>query len=343
MNQNDEFKSVFIENDKPELVFDMTNECPCQPPKPEKPDCRPYNRRPTVINRPYSDKPVPGPFVPDYEMCQCGDSSPNPVPNTYLAPGHCHHNPHHHYEHHHCHPDRNIHPMDDCECDCYVTKHELNRILANIARADIFKDLSENGTTVSVGGIKKGTKFRNITFSRLVQLMLYPEINSEDDVYACKSPDGRRTILNSTVKYPIGDLKEGDSLDGMTVSQILEAMLCGKNKWGTYLWKTDVITIEAGTTTIDAEVSIPKLVEDYDWYNNYELLVVCKSEDIGNEEVYKYNEIIARLHNKCQKTNVTIDGVPDDIKWSYNPESKKITLHTDTEITTGIGIVLIRR
>lgn len=331
---NTDFESVFIENDKPELVFDVNNEC-CHPHPEHRP--HPYHRKDTVINRPYSDKPIPGPFVPEYGVCH-SHGGPEPVPNTYLAPGHCHHDPHHHHHHH---PDRNIHPMDGCEC--YVTRHELNRVLANIARADIFRDLSENGTTISVGGIKKGTKFKSITFSQLVELLLYPEINAEDDIYACKSPDGKRTILNHIVKYPMGDLKEGDSLEGMTVSQIFEAILCGKNKWGTYLWKSDIISIDAGTTTIDAEISIPQLVEDYDIAHKYELLVVCKAEDIGNEEVYKYNEIIAQLHNKCQKTNVTIDEVPADIKWSYNPESKKITLHTDTEITAGIGIVLIRR
>lgn len=58
-------------------------------------------------------------------------------------------------------------------------------------------------------------------------MMLYPEYNVDDEDYACETANGR-TVLNSTVKYPIGDLKEGDSLKGMTVSQILEAMLCGK-------------------------------------------------------------------------------------------------------------------
>jgi hypothetical protein len=333
MKQNDfDFESVFIDNDKPEMVFDTTKRPVPPPSKPAK-SPRQYDRRQTVINKPYSDKPIPGPYVPDYDL-SIDTSAPNPVPNTYLAPGH-----------RHCCPDRNIIPMkeEDDECGCYVTRHELNKVLANIARADIFKDLSENGTTTSVGGIKKGTKFDKLTFSKLVKLMLYPEVNTEDDVYACKSPDGKRTILNSTVKYPIGDLKEGDSLEGMTVSQIIEAMICGTNKWGTYLWKTDLITVAAGTTTIDAEEIIPKLVEDYDVKHKYEMLVVCKSEDKENEETYKYDEIIAKRHDSHQKTNVSIEGVPSDIKWSYNPESKKITLHTDTETTVDIAIVLVRR
>lgn len=341
--KKDEFPSIFIDNDKPELVIDTT-ECKCCPPAtqpPHKP--KEYCRKPTTINRPYSDKPVPGPFIPDYELSCCSDEcQPNPVPNTYLAPGHCHHNPHHHEPH--CHPDRNIHPME-CEChdnSPYVTKHELNRILRNIANADIFTDLSENGTTVSVGGIKKGTKFKNITFARLIQLMLYPEFNIDDEDYACETPNGR-TVLNSTVKYPIGDLKEGDSLKGMTISQILEVMLCEKNKWGIYKWKSDNITVNAGTTTIDAEIVCPQLVEEYDWRYKYEFLVICKAEDIDNKDKYVYNEMIANIYDKEQKTNVSIEGVPSDMKWSYNPESKKITLHTDTELTVSIGIVIVRR
>lgn len=325
---NNDFPSVFIDNDKPELIFDYTKkECP----KPEPPKPRDYCRRDTVINRPYSDQPVPGPFIPDYGIQCCDQSVPNPVPNTYLAPGH-----------HHCHPDRNPHPIEYDDCSCYVTKHELNRILSHIADADIFKDLSENGTTVSVGGIKKGTKFKSITFSRLVQMMLYPEYNIDDEDYACETANGR-TVLNSTVKYPIGDLKEGDSLKGMTISEILEAMLCGKNKWGTYKWKSDIVTVDVSTTTLDAEVLFPQLVEDYDWRYKYDLLVICKTEDKESEDKYIYNEIIAQLYDKEQKTNVSIEGVPSDLKWSYNPDSKKITLHTDTEIATSIEVVLIRR
>lgn len=340
MNTND-FPSVFIDNDKPEMVIDNNDYSQDTPAKPEK-HCREYCRRETVVNRPHSDNPVPGPFVPDY-CYQKGDYPPNPVPNTYLAPGHCHHDPKKPPHHCNCHPDRNPIPMDpECDCDCYVTKHELNRVLSHIAEADIFKDLSENGTTVSVGGVKKGTKFKNITFSRLVQLMLYPEYTTSDDDYACETTSGR-TVLNSTVKYPMGDLKTGDSLKGMTISQILEAMLCGKNHWGTYLWKSDITAVDAGTTTIDAEVTFPKLVEDYDWRHKYELLVVCKKDDMSSEDKYKYDEMIAEIYSKEQKTNVTIEGVPADLKWSYNPESKKITLHTDTEITADIAVVLLRR
>lgn len=342
MNKFDpkDIKVDWSECDEFEKLIGRTDHCCPKPYPPPKPEPHDYCRQPTKINRPFSDQPVPGPFVPDYEVCNVGPAAPNPVPNTYLAPGHKHHDPCHHHDH--CHPDRNIHPIDDCHHrdSCYVTRRELNHILMTIAHADIFKDLSENGTTVSVGGIKKGTKFTNITFSRLVQMMLYPEYNIDDEEYACETPNGR-TILNSTVKYPIGDLEEGDSLKGMTVSQILEAALCGKNKWGIYKWKSDVIPVTAGTTTLDAEVLFEKLVEDYYCGHRYELLVVGIADEY--EEAYVYDEMIAQRHNKSQVTNVSIEGVPVDLKWSYNPESKKITLHTDTELATDIAVVLVRR
>lgn len=339
--KNNDFRSVFIDNDKPELFLDNTECCP--KPNPPKHEHHEYIRKNPVVNRPYSDDPIPGPFVPDYELSDPKEASPNPVPNTYLAPGHHHHNPHkHHCE---CSPDRNIHPIE-YECchddNCYVTKHELNRILANIAEADIFNDLSQNGTTVSVGGVKKGTKFKKLTFSKLVKLMLYPTNNVTDQEYACKTPTDR-TILNSTVKYPIGDLKVGDSLEDMTISQILEAMLCGKNKWGTYMWKSDIVTIDSGVTVLDAAKLFPQLVDDYDWKHIYELHVICKAEDKNSEDKYIYDEIIANIYNTDQITNVSIDEVPGDIKWNYDSENQKIKLHSIKDITTDIAVVLIRR
>lgn len=335
----DEFESVFIDNDKPELVPGL--ECPYPKPGPAPaPHPREYFRRPEVINKPYSDKPAPGPYRPDYYVDGYGDAQPNPVPNTYFVPGRkCPPPP----KPRPCPPppkDRCIHPMHWEEDNCYVTKHELNRILMHIADADIFRDLSENGTTVSVGGIKKGTKFRKLTFAQLMCLMLYPKDGVEEEEFACETADGK-TVLNSTVKYPIGDLKEGDSIKGMSISEILEAMLCGKNKWGTYMWISDAITVNAADTTIDAEVLIPKLVEDYHENRKFELHVVGASD--VEESDYKYDEIIAQKDNATQKTNVTIEDVPSDIKWSYNPESKKITLHTDTEITSAIKVIMVRR
>lgn len=214
--------SVFIDNDKPELIFDATNTNQTQQTEPECDCC--YKRHDVTVNMPHTDNPIPGPFVPDYCVGDIYDNNPNTVPTTYLAPGHkcCGHgHP----------PDRNICPMsyNHCKDSCFVTKYELNHVLRHIADADIFIDESENGTTTSVGGIKKGTKFEDkTTLVSLINDMLYSD-NIADQEYACESPSGEE-LLNSTVKYPIGGLQVGDSLKGMTISQILESMLCGKKE-----------------------------------------------------------------------------------------------------------------
>ena len=329
---------VFVDNDEPEMVHGLDYPRPVPPPPAPIPP-KEYRRKPNVINRPYSDKPAPGPYRPDYYVdASASESQPNPVPNTYRAPGHkcppppkpCPVPPP---------PDRNLVPLGWAEDYRYVTKAELNRILMHIADADIFRDLSENGTTVSVGGIKKGTKFRKLTFAQLAALLLYPKTLVDDEEYMCETPDGK-VVLNDIVKYAQGDLKVGDSLKGMTISQIIEAALCGKNLWGTYVWKSDVILVNAADTTLDAEVLVPQLVEDYHENRVFEMHVLGTSE--VTESDYNYDWIIAQKDTQ-QTTNVNIEGVPLDLKWSYNPESKKITLHTDTEIETAIKIVIIRR
>ena len=338
----DEFDNVFIDNDEPESVPGMDEGCcPCPPPPKPVPNPREYFRRPNVINRPYSNQPAPGPYRPDYTTELVGnDSIPNPVPNTYFVPGHkrpcpppppkpCPPPPH----------DRCIHPMHWEEDWRYVTKGELNRVLMHISDADIFRDLSENGTTVSVGGIKKGTKFKKLTFAQLMCLLFYPKTTSDDNYYECETVDGKK-VLNDIVQYPMGDLKVGDSLKGMTLSQIFEAAFCGKNPWGTYAWKSDIIAVNAGDTTLDAEVLIPQLVDDYSENRLYEMHVIGTTETPASD--YNYDWIIAKKDSQ-QQTTVNIEGVPLDLKWSYNPESKKITLHTDTEITTAIQIVMLRR
>lgn len=339
MNTNG-FPSVFIDNDKPEIVHGL-DVCGCEqkslqpPPPPPK-----YSRKNPVINRPYSDKPKPGPFRPDYTTTPVENRVPNPVPNTYLAPGHKY-NPAKPCEH----PDRNMIPMEWEEDKQYVTKQELNRILRTIADADIFNDLSENGTTVSVGGISKGTKFCHLTLAKLVEYMLYPTSVVDDEDYVCETADGK-TILNSTVKYPIGEFQEGDSLKGLTIAQIIEKMLCGTNNWGTYVWLSEPIAIDPSTTTIDAEEVIPELVSDYNKYRTFELHVVGGEANENfpfiEEEDYIYDEIIAQMDTD-QTTNVTTAGVPSDIKWSYNPDTKKITLHTATDITQPVLLIMVRR
>ena len=178
-----------------------------------------YCRKDVCVNEPYTDSPAVGPFVPDYTTSVSCNNNPNPVPNTYLAPGHnC------------CPKDRNICPMHHVKPDpgCeYVTKHELNNILANLARATVFTDDTETGTTTSVGGIRKGTKLTKITLVKLIELMLYSGM--ADTEYAYLDDDGEE-VLNTIVKYPIGDLQIGDDLKGLTISQILERMLCGKKE-----------------------------------------------------------------------------------------------------------------
>lgn len=347
-NLYDEFESIFIDNDKPEIVDGISIDCP-NPPVPPPPNPKEYFRHhnKNIINRPYSDDPIPGPIKPDFMIEDIGACAPNPVPNTYIAPGRrrpcpppppppckppCPPPPH----------DRCVHPMEWEEDHRYVTKHELNRILTHIADADIFRDLSVNGTTVSVGGIKKGTKFRKLTFSQLMCLLLYPKNGADDQEYVCETPDGK-TILNSTVKYPLGGFSEGDSLKGMTISQIIETLLCGKNNWGVYKWKSDAVVVTSGTTTIEAEDTFPYLVSDYKDTNKYELHIVSTATDISDESKWDFNNLIAQKDNVKQQTSVTIEGVPTDLKWSYNPETKKITLHSETEITADIAVVMIRK
>ena len=334
-----DFDNVFIDNDAPEFVPGLKPDCPCPPPAPVDP--REYNRQPKHINRPYSDKPAAGPFKPEYYAAAGTEAQPNPVPNTYFIPGKkCPPPPPVPKPVPPPPPSRCIVPMEWDENHAYVTKAELNHILRHLSDADIFRDLSENGTTVTVGGIKKGTKFKKLVFSQFIKQLLYPSDSTTDDTdFVCKSADGK-VINNYIVKYPQGDLKVGDSLEGMTISEILAAAFCGKNPWGPYEWITQEYTVEASQTMIDAEVYMPELVSDYNENAVYELHVLGTTSTAVSD--YVYNEIIARKDTK-QVTNVSLAEVPADTKWSYNPESKKITLHTDTEITGEIKVVLIKR
>ena len=93
------------------------------------------------------DAPVVNPYRPGV---------PNPVPTRYFYPvppcGPWPHRPE----------------------EFFVLKRQLNEILKNIAKADIYQDKSETGTTIRVGGIAKGTKLGDITFSELVAKLLFP-------------------------------------------------------------------------------------------------------------------------------------------------------------------------
>jgi len=317
MNHIFDLDDVCINSSEPEVFPPVKLPAP-PPPQP----CPAANYK--VINQPHSNNPYPPrPEIPRPEV-------PGNVPNSYIAPMQCP-------------PPYNRHcsPMHWDEDERYVTKRELNRVLNQISQVDIFTDLSEKGTTTTVGGIKKGTKFTKLGFAKFVQQLLYPTDLADDDVYACETPDGK-TVLNSTVVNAFGDLKVGDSLKGMTISQILEAMLCGKNQWGTYRWLSDPYTVTAASTMIDAEVVFPEFVAGYNPASTYELHVICAAADVQDKTAWVYDQIIA-LKDSEQVTNVDIEGVPADIKWSYNPESKKITLHTDTETTVDITVVLLKR
>ena len=170
-----------------------------------------YHRQATVVNAPHSDEPAPV-YTSSYDY-----NNDNTVQSSYSP-----------YVWKYC-PYQRLHPPIIPPCPCtYVTKHELNKILGDIANATIFNDETETGTTVTVGGIKKGTKLEKCTPVSLIRQLLYPE-NAPilDQPYQNKNDDGEE-VLNTIVKYPYGDLHEGDDIKDMTISQILEALLCGK-------------------------------------------------------------------------------------------------------------------
>ena len=97
----------------------------------------------------------------------------------------------------------------------FVTKRELNEILNNIAEADLFEDTSETGTTVSVGGIEKGTKFDGkLTFVEFIKKFLYPvskEVN-EDDQY----------VTYGQLKQEIDSLKGTLASNYLTTDKVTE-------------------------------------------------------------------------------------------------------------------------
>ena len=295
-------------------------------------------------------------------------------------------------------PPPHVHPpIPRPDEEKYVTKRQLNEILKNIGEADIFTDLSPDGTTVSVGGIKKGTKFTKIVFSEFIKKLLYPETSPEPDptdyitreqlemilsetlskvatsgqyedlkglptdfdyVYPSKDASGK-TLLNSTVAYPIGEFKAGDSLEGMKMSQIIEKALCGVNKWGYFVWKSDLKELTSGTLELDADELCPELVKECEsaesvesFFTNemtdgrYELYVECVSADVDNPDAYVYDCLIALSNTASgehpQITNPTLSDVPSDITWTYDSDRKKIVF-SGGGITTDVMLVMIRR
>lgn len=176
------------------------------------------------------DAPVVNPYRPGV---------PNPVPTRYFYPvPPCGPWPHHPEE-------------------FFVLKRQLNEILKNIAKADIYQDKSETGTTIRVGGIAKGTKLGDITFSELVAMLLFPSgdqpVDPEEYVKMGELEDlvkeffatvavtgsyndltNKPTIPSLTwpegklyeVVHDLGGFKTGDDLTGMNLIDIIETLLC---------------------------------------------------------------------------------------------------------------------
>lgn len=134
------------------------------PPSPACPFCPPET------------PPPPPPFIPD--IYNPGVPGPTPV-------------------HKHMKPPCPPRPQEDL----YVRKKTLNEILKNIAEATIFEDDTEDGTTISLGGITKGTDLGSITFTEFMTKLLYPE-NAEDAAFVTQAElkDTVEDVVNEAVK-----------------------------------------------------------------------------------------------------------------------------------------------
>ena len=131
----------------------------------------------------------------------------------------------------------------------------------------------------------KGTKFVNkLTFVEFIEKLLYPtdategayitqakledalesidyndlinKPNSFDFEYPCKDEDGLK-ILNYIVKTPAGGFTSGDSLENMTICEIIEKLLCGGpdllvNIFGNLICKD----LPSGTLEIPLQISL---------------------------------------------------------------------------------------
>lgn len=287
-------------------------------------------------------------------------------------------------EYHHQHPPIPPRPMEEM----FVTKKQLNEVLRHLAEADIFTDTTTDGTTCSVGGIVKGTKFVNkLTFVEFIEKLLYPtdategayitqaeledalesidyndlinKPNSFDFEYPCKDEDGLK-ILNYIVKTPAGGFTSGDSLENMTICEIIEKLLCGgPDLWGKYIWKSDMYDLPSGTLEIPA-TNFPGLATDIaadtagleHWLltslsaGKYELYAVVPTVDKADTTLYKYNCLIACSNTSEQTTpqvtNPTWEDVPSTLSWTYNTETGKVVL-SGSGITTNMTIIMVAR
>lgn len=289
-----------------------------------------------------------------------------------------------HYRHH-IHPPHPPRPHDEI----YVTKRELNEILRHLSEANIFIDKSLDGTTCSVGGITKGTTFRNkLVFTEFIEKLLYPEEGSDaayitqaeleealenidysilknipetfDYKYPCKDEEGIK-LLNYIVVNQLGGFKVGDSLEGMTMSEIIEKLLCGgSDPWGRYIWKSNMYDLPSGTFEIDASEFCPYLLADIasdeegleHWFDtklfngSYELYAVVPTIDKADSGYYKYDCIVACSNTdnseNPQITNPSWADVPSSLSWTFNSDTNKIIL-SGSGITTNMTIIMISR
>lgn len=118
------------------------------------------------------------------------------------------------------------HPLNSNE-ELYVRKKQLNEILKNVGEATIFEDNSENGTSISMGGITKGTNLGKITFSQFIQMLLYSDDeDSNNSAYVTQAElknaveqavtASVQDIVNQAVQEAIQnmDTNQGEILDG---------------------------------------------------------------------------------------------------------------------------------
>lgn len=161
---------------------------------------------------------------------------PNPVPTRYFYPvPPCGPWPHHPEE-------------------FFVLKRQLNEILKNIAKADIYQDKSETGTTIRVGGIEKGTKLGDITFSELVAKLLFPSgdqpIDPEDYVKMGELEDLVKSYVAAVaISGSYNDLSDKPtipSIEGLVSTEALSTALAD------YVAKTDMATYLSSYVTTEA-------------------------------------------------------------------------------------------
>lgn len=160
-------------------------------------------------------------------------------------------------------PTRYFYPIPPCGPwphrpeEFFVLKRQLNEILKSIAKADIFKDKTETGTTIRCGGIEKGTKLGEITFSELIEKLLYPSgdqpVDPEEYVKMGELEDLVKAFLATVaVSGSYNDLQDKPTIPDVAnlvsseqLSQALESYVANTTFATTlvdYVAKTDMST-----------------------------------------------------------------------------------------------------